>query len=132
MWFLFYQHTKRLHALNRRIVLDDARDKLAIDYSFTPDELRPRRSDVGLLVQHIQSRLNSEHSNLLSYDALTMMFDSSDYSMRDTGNKASHAAPLADRVDSVLQATLTQTQRVLLRKIYYFTYGKEPDFETAA
>jgi len=128
----FRQHTKRFYALNRRIVLDDARNKLADDYSFTLDELRPRRADVGLLVQHIQTRLNSEHSNLLSYDALTMIFDSSDDSMRDIGNKAAHDAPIADRVDSVLQATLTNTQRALLGKIYHFAHGKEPDFEIAA
>jgi len=44
-------HTKTLHALNRRMVLDDARNKLANDYSFTLDELRPRRSDVSLLLR---------------------------------------------------------------------------------
>jgi uncharacterized phage infection (PIP) family protein YhgE len=124
-------HTKTLHALNRRMVLDDARNKLANDYSFTLDELRPRGSDVGSLVQHIQSKLNAEHARLLSRDALTMIFDSSDDSMRDDGNKAAHKAPLADRVDSVLQATLTKTQRDLLGKIYHFAHGKEPDFETA-
>jgi hypothetical protein len=113
------------------MVLDDARNKLANDYSFTLDELRPRGSDVGPLVQHIQSKLNAEHARLLSRDALTMIFDSSDDSMRDDGNKAAHKAPLADRVDSVLQATLTKTQRDLLGKIYHFAHGKEPDFETA-
>ena len=122
------QHTKTLHALNRRMVLDDARYKLANDYSFTLDEIRPRRSDVGPLVQHIQSRLNAADVKLLSNDALTMIFDSSDYSMRDYGNKAAYEAPLSDRVDSVLQATLTKTQRGLLGKIYYFAHGKEPDF----
>jgi hypothetical protein len=114
------------------MVLDDARNKLANDYGFTLDEIRPRHSDVGPLVQHIQSKLNAEHAKLLSYDALTMIFDSSDDSMRDDGNKAAHEAPLADRVDSVLEATLTKTQRALLGKIYYFAHGKEPDFETAA
>jgi hypothetical protein len=110
------------------MVLDDARYKLANDYSFTLDEIRPRRSDVGPLVQHIQSKLNAEHTKLLSYDALTMIFDSSDDSVRDDGNKAAHKAPLADRIDSVLEATLTKTQRALLGKIYYFAHGKEPDF----
>ena len=107
------QHTKTLHALNRRMVLDldDARYKLANDYSFTLDEIRSRRSDVGPLVQHIESRLSAADAKLLSNDALTMIFDSSDYSMRDYGNKAAHEAPLSDRVDSVLQATLTKTQR---------------------
>ena len=114
------------------MVLDDARNKLANDYSFSVDELRPRRSDVSSLVQYIQSRLNTEHTKLLSYDALVMIFDSSDDSMRDDGNKAAHEAPLADHVDSVLEATLTKTQRVLLGEIYYFAHGKEPDFERAA
>jgi hypothetical protein len=132
MCLFFRQHTTRFHALNRRIVLDDARNKLANEYNFTLDELRPRRLDVGLLVQLIQSRLNREHSNLLSCDALTMMFDSSDDSMRDSGNKAAHGASLADRADSVLQATLTNSQRSLLGQIYYFAHGKEPDFETGA
>jgi hypothetical protein len=109
------------------MVLDDARNKLANDYSFTLNDLRPRRSDVDPLVQHIQSKLNAEHAKLLSNDTLTTIFDSSDDSMRDEGNRA-HEAPLADRVDSVLEATLTMTQRALLEKIYYFAHGKEPDF----
>jgi hypothetical protein len=112
------------------MVLDDARYKLANDYSFTLDELRPRRSDVGPLVRHIQSKLTAEHAKMLSYDALTMIFDSSDDSMRDKGNKVAHEAPLVDRVDSVLGATLTEMQRALLGKIYYFAHGKKPNFET--
>jgi hypothetical protein len=84
------------------------------------------------LVKIIQSKLNPEHAKLLSYDALTMIFDSSDDSMRDGGNKAAHEAPFADRVVSVLESTLTNMQRTLLGKIYYFAYGKEADFENAA
>src|SRR5882762_8299288 len=114
------------------MVLDDARNKLANDYGFTLDEIRPRHSDVGPLVQHIQSKLNAEHAKLLSYDALTMIFDSSDASMRDNGNKAAHEAPLADRVNSVPEASLTNRQRALLEEIYYFAHGKEPDFEREA
>jgi hypothetical protein len=110
------------------MVLDDARNKLASDYKFSVDELRPRGSDVGRLVHLIQSKLNPEHAKLLSNDALTMIFDSSKGSMRDGGNMAAHEASFADHVDSVLGATLTLTQRALLCKIYYFTHGKEPDF----
>jgi len=86
---------------------------------------------VGPLVQRIRSKLNAEDSSLLSNDALTMIFDSSDNSVRDGGNKAAHEAPLSDCIDSVLEATLTEARRVLLGKIYYFAHGKEPDFETA-
>ena len=111
------------------MVLDDARVKLAKDYNFSLDEIRPRCSDVGPLVQQVHSRLNADHKKLLSYDALTMIFDSSDDSLRDDGNKAAHEASFMDRVDSVLEARLTNTQRDLLRRIYYFAHGKEPDFE---
>ena len=73
-----------------------------------------------------------EHRKLLSYDALMMIFDSSDKSMRDDGNKAAHQAPLGHRADSVLDASLTSKQRDLLADIYYFAHGEEPDFETVA
>ena len=111
------------------MVLDDARTKLAKDYNFSLDEIRPRYSDVGPLVRQVQSRLNAEDTKLLSYDALTMIFDSSDDSMRDGGNKAAHEASFTDREDSVLEARLTNTQGVLLGEIYYFAHGKAPDFE---
>ncbi|KIM79917.1 hypothetical protein PILCRDRAFT_823094 [Piloderma croceum F 1598] len=124
------RHTKTLHALKRRIVLDDARNKIAHDYSFTFDELRPRHSDIGPLVQRIRSKLNAEDSSLLSNDALTMIFYSSENSVRDGGNKAAHEVPLSDCIDSVLEATLTEARRALLGKIYCFAHGKEPDFET--
>ena len=114
------------------MVLDDARNKLANEYNFTPDELRPQRSDVGPLVERIRSKLNVEHTTLLSYEALTMIFDSSDKTIRDEGNKAAHEGPFAHRADSVLDASLTNRQRALLVEIYYFAHGKEPDFETAS
>jgi hypothetical protein len=110
------------------MVLDDARNKLTSDYSFTLNELRPQRSDVGTLVECVQSKLNAEHAKLLSSDALTMIFDSLDDSTQDEGNRVAHETSLVDHVDSVLEVTLTKTQRELLKKIYYFTHGKEPDF----
>jgi hypothetical protein len=67
---------------------------------------------------------------LLSIEALTLIFNSADHSMWDEGNKAPHEAPLSDRIDAVLELTLTEMQRALLRKIYYFVHGCELDFET--
>jgi hypothetical protein len=58
-----------------------------------------------------------------------MIFDSSEDSMRDDGNKAAHGASLSGCVDSVLEARLTNKQRGLLEQIYYFSHGKKPDFE---
>lgn len=83
-------------------------------------------------MQLIQSRLTTEDANLLTGDALAMIFDASDGSIRERGNKAAHEAPLGDRVGSVLEAALTNTQRVLLGKIYRFAHGTEPDFEGGA
>jgi len=111
------------------MVLDDARNQIAHDYSFTFDELR-RRSDIGPLVQWIHSKLNVEDLSLLLNDALTMIFDSSENSVWDGRNKAAHEAPLLDCINSVLEATLTEAHRALLGKIYYFAHGKEPDFKT--
>jgi len=123
------QHTRTLYALQRRMVLDDARNKIATHYDFTLDELRPRGSELGPLMRQIRSRLTAEDSELLSNDALTLIFDNAVNSMRDTGNKAAHEATLADRTDAILESTLTETQRALLRDIYYFSHHREPNFE---
>jgi hypothetical protein len=122
------KHAKTLYGLKRRIVLDDARKKIATDYGLTLDQLRPRRSEVGALVARIRSLLTSEHSKLLSNEALTLIFDSRENSMREDGNKAAHEASPSDLMDALLEGTLTETQRALLAKIYYFAHGKEPDF----
>jgi len=114
------RHTRTLYALHRRMVLDDARDKLATDYNFSQDELRPRYSDISPLVTQIRSRLNAEDMKL-SDEALTMIFDRSKDSLRHSGNKAAHQTPVADRVDSVLETKLTNRQRTLLGEIFYFT-----------
>jgi hypothetical protein len=111
------------------MVLDDARNKIATHYDFTLDELRPRGSEIGPLMRQIRSRLTAEDSELLSNDALTLIFDNAVNSMRDTGNKAAHEATLADRTDAILESTLTETQRALLRDIYYFSRHREPNFE---
>jgi hypothetical protein len=71
-----------------------------------------------------------EHLKLLSNEALTLIFNNANHSMWDEGNKAAYKAPLSERIDTVLEATLTETQRALLRKIYYFAHSCEPDIET--
>ncbi|KAF5386088.1 hypothetical protein D9615_002185 [Tricholomella constricta] len=126
------RHTKTLYALQRRMVLDDARNNIATNYGFALDELRPRSSDLGPLMQQIRSRLTAEDSKLLSFEALRLIFDNTIGSMREAGNKAAHEATFADRTEAVLEVTLTNKQRALLRDIYFFTHHTEPDFETPA
>jgi hypothetical protein len=81
------------------------------------------------LVDFIQPRLSTEDSNLLSRDALKMIFDSAKRTVRDQGNTAAHEAPTEELASSVLAADLTLTQRSLLKQIYIFTYGMEPVFD---
>ena len=111
------------------MVLDDARIKINETYKLTVEELRRQNSTLISLVQQVHSILTSEDSKLLSEEALLLIFDSSIHSMREEGNAAAHEAPLSDRIDAVLEATLTEKQRFLLSKIWYFVYGKEPDIE---
>lgn len=112
------------------MVLDDARNKLANDYGFSSAELRSRRSGISSAVQRIQSRLSEEHASLLSFETLAMIFDSLHNSIRDGGNKAAHEAPLMEHVRSILEATLTETQKVRLSNIYYYIHGEKPSVTT--
>jgi hypothetical protein len=111
------------------MVLDDARIKIFETYKLTIEELWRQSSNLSSLVQQVHSVLTPEDSKLLSDEALVLIFDSSTHSMRDEGNAAAHEAPLSDRIDAVLEATLTEKQRGLLSKIWHFAYGREPDIE---
>jgi hypothetical protein len=59
-----------------------------------------------------------------------MMFDPTKDGIRNQGNSVAHEAPINECAIAVLGATLTSKQRGVLKRIYKFAYGKEPDFET--
>jgi hypothetical protein len=105
------------------MVLDDARIKIAQTYKLTVEELWRQNLNLSSFVQ--------QDSKLLSNEALVLIFqvDSATNSMRGEGNTAAHEAPLSDRTDAALEATLTDKQEALLGKIFHFVYGMEPDFE---
>jgi hypothetical protein len=111
------------------MVLDDALHKIARVYQLTPSQLHPTRLKPKLsrLVQQVYERLSMEDAKLLSKNALKMIFDSTEYSMRGQGNKTAHEAPIEDHADAVLGAGLTAARKALLKKIYYFVHGTEPD-----
>jgi hypothetical protein len=77
----------------------------------------------------VRSRLSVQHTSLLSSEAINIIFNSAEGTIRGDGNNAAHEAPLADRAVAVMDAALKETQRATLRRIYEFAYGKEPDFE---
>jgi hypothetical protein len=120
------RHSKRIFALDRRIILDDARSKIARVYNYPPDQLWPSRTEVGPLVQDIRSKLNPADAKLLSTDTLTMIFETGDGTVREEGNRAAHEAFLADCANAVMEATLPKWRRVSLQNLYEFVHGQEP------
>lgn len=123
------QHSRTLYTLKRRIVLDDARKKIIRKYTLTVEELWRENSNLTSVVQQVHSVLTPEDLNLLSNEALVLIFDGGYHSMRDKGNTAAHEAPLSDLSEAVLEAKLTNKKRDLLIKIYRYAYEKEPEFE---
>ncbi|KAG1863941.1 hypothetical protein C8R48DRAFT_194369 [Suillus tomentosus] len=80
------RHSIALHALHRRVVLDDARDLICKRYKYNIDDLRLGSQEVvegkpaktmQQLVTEVHSKLNNEDACLLHLDALTMIFGSS-------------------------------------------------------
>jgi len=121
------------------MVLDDAREELVNIYHFTAEELsigspgHPlHQQRLGALIDLVRSKLSVQHSSLLSREAINIIFNSAAGTIRGDGNNAAHEAPIADRAVAVMDAALKETQRVALRGIYQFAYGKEPDFEGPA
>jgi hypothetical protein len=111
------------------MVLDDARHKLIRHYKFKFEELWPRKVGVDALVSLVRSKLNEEHSKLLSKDALWMIFDSSDGSVRDQGNAAAHESSKDVCSIAVLDSSLGSARRSILAAIYYFAHDTEAGFE---
>jgi hypothetical protein len=77
----------------------------------------------------VRSALSSEDSDLLSDDALRMIFDGAKHTIRDAGNEVAHQASTSDISLAVLEGSLTQKQSEALSKIYIFTHNQEPQLE---
>jgi hypothetical protein len=126
-----------LNALHRRVVLDQARDLIIDRYGFKIFDLRlgghrnqvERQAMLRSLLLKVRSALSSEDSNLLSDDALQMIFDGAKHTIRDAGNEVAHQASTSDINLAVLEGSLTQKQSEALSKIYIFTHNQEPQLE---
>jgi hypothetical protein len=126
-----------LNALHRRVVLDQARDLIIDRYGFNISDLRlgghrnqaERKAALRSLLRSVRKVLSSEDSDLLSDDALRMIFDGAKHTIRDGGNEVAHQASTSDISLAVLEGSLTQKQSEALSKIYTFTHNKEPQLE---
>jgi len=131
------RQTQILHALHRRVVLDQARDLIIDRYGFKISDLRlggrqtqaERKAAFRSLVRSVREVLSPEDSDLLSDDALRMIFDGAKHTIRDAGNEVAHQASTLDISLAVLEGSLTQKQSEALSKIYMFTHNKEPQLE---
>ena len=120
-----------LHALHRRIVLDEARDTIINRYGFTIGQLRlggynthgEQRVALFELVRAVRAELNPEDATLLSQDALVMVFDSGKHSVHENGN---HRASEGDVSLAVLAADWSDMQRESLKRIYKFPHNVVP------
>jgi len=83
------------------------------------------------LVQLVRSRLDQGDSDLLSDDALRMIFDGGKGTIRDAGNEVAHEAFKFAMSLAILGGNLTPTQSQILGKIYQFTYSSEPSLSNS-
>jgi len=128
------RQTKKLNALHRRVVLDQARDLIIDRYGLKISDLRlggyqnqhDRQNKLRSLLRLVRSALSSEDSDILSDDALRMIFDGTKHTIRDTGNEVAHQASTSDISLAVLEGSLTKKQSEALSKVYIFTHNQEP------
>ena len=131
------QQTQILNALHRRVVLDQARDLIIDRYGFNISDLRlgghrnqtERQAALRSILASVRNVMSAEDSNLLSDDALRMIFDGAKHTIRDAGNEVAHQASASDISLAVLEGNLTAKQSEALAKIYIFTHNKEPELE---
>jgi len=131
------RQTQILHALHRRVVLDQARDLIIDRYGFKISDLRlgghrnqvERQTMLQSLLRTVRSALSLEDSDRLSDDALRMIFDGAKHTIRDAGNMVAHEASTSDISLAVLEGNLTQKQSEALSQIYIFTHNQEPQLK---
>jgi len=122
------RHAKIIGSLRRRIVLDDARKKLTDVY---PNQATTSQLESGGLTNfatQLHNALTQEDSNLLSLEALQMIFDSSYNTIRSQGNIAAHEAPKSELTFSIFSVDVKGKQRELLSAIYKYAYSEDPVF----
>ncbi|KAG1720755.1 hypothetical protein EDB19DRAFT_1917769 [Suillus lakei] len=124
-------HSTALHALHRRVVLDDARIIISNRYAFALSELQTgsHGRSVEELVRDVSSKLNQADAVLLHNDALTMIFDSKHGTVRFQGNVAAHKASKEDMSSAIaFGQELTELQMTSLKNIYRFAHHEFPKY----
>ncbi|KAG1901435.1 uncharacterized protein F5891DRAFT_1029495 [Suillus fuscotomentosus] len=131
------RHSTTLHALHRRVVLDDARDLICKRYKYNIDDFRlgsqesvegkPAKTMPQLMTE-VHSKLNNEDRCLLHLEALMMIFGSGRFTIRGEGNFRAHSASAEDLKSAIAQPNLTPSQVASLKNIYAFTQHETLSF----
>ncbi|KAF9245065.1 hypothetical protein BU15DRAFT_59221 [Melanogaster broomeanus] len=117
-------HERTLMAIRRRIVLDEARDKLEEKYQIS----LPFSVPLADFVHSLSTQLDSTDAANLPRRALWMIFASSPTTIRGSGNIAAHQASEEDLSNAILDVGLKREEQELLRGIYIFAHGSPPLF----
>jgi len=120
-----------LHALHRRVLLDDARVLLSDTYGILVNELRPggqvtsgKPKTLQQLVMYVRSKLSQDDAHWLHDDALKMIFDSSLGTLRPGGDAAAHCASKEGLRLAINDPGLTASQTATLKNICAFTHKR--------
>ncbi|KAG6855648.1 hypothetical protein H0H87_012666 [Tephrocybe sp. NHM501043] len=110
---------KTLQKLHRRIILDQARDKVLETCQLDRNQF----ATPELLLSAVKTRLPASPP-VLSVEALDLIFLSN--RIRDEGNVAAHEARHEDVGIAILSSSLTEVQRMTLREVYEYMHSAEP------
>lgn len=105
--------------IHRRIVLNDARNKLKSSYGYKFNF----GDSVEKCVQDFLPKVTEKESALLTADSLAILFDTSDGSIHAQGNRAAHEATFESKLSAVsLGDDLPLERRDNLLKLFKFAY----------
>lgn len=116
------QNTSSIYALQRRILIDKARENLLYSYPLAPG---PNISNTAMRDSILQ-RISPEIMEQLGRDAFDMIFTGG---IRNDGNFVAHNATHSQISLAITDSRLKDKERECLRRIYVYTEGREPDLE---
>ncbi|RDB14836.1 hypothetical protein Hypma_016532 [Hypsizygus marmoreus] len=118
------QHDRKLYRLYRRVVLDDAREKL---FELCNITRRPDMSNEDLH-NHMKGLIRENHRpvfDALGDDAFRLIFVGK---LRERANKVAHKATKSELSLAISDSQLSQSTRDALAKVYRYAEDEDPIF----
>jgi hypothetical protein len=131
---LLPQHSRIIHPLHRRFVLDSARDKIRRKYEGKIDanDLYPLSMDVDIgatprAASRILQSLDRADTTLLRQVGVEAIISTGKGTLRGDGNEAAHQATEIEASDAVLASNLLPSQREIMNAVHKYTFGSDPN-----